>query len=65
MIGYCFELRRRHRHLSQTRVATSLHISRTTVARYEHGNLTYARNGQKEKLDALNKQWTLEDYESR
>ena len=65
MIGEAFRQRRKKRHLTQVQVAELLEIGTSTVRRYEENNLHYAMNDSLEKLDNLNKAWTLEDYENK
>lgn len=65
MIGEAFRQRRKKRHLTQVQVAELLEIGTSTVRRYEENNLHYAMNDSLEKLDNLNKAWTLEDCENK
>lgn len=63
VIGNAFRRRREHRGLTQADVVSMLSIGHAAVVKYELGTLYRTMNGQLEKLDALNRRWTLEDYE--
>jgi len=64
MIGAAFTARRERRGLTRAETCVLAGVSHPTLRRYEAGNLRKTASDAKEKLDALNKRWTLEDYEA-
>lgn len=62
--GHAFERRRRRRRLTINQIAEMLGIGQRTIRHYECDRMSGVSAGGKIKLDEINRQWTLEDYEN-